>query len=852
MRALVAPGDVVELRAPKYGGKSRNVLSGYFDDVDALVDAARQADGKAPGIYYTLNPVKPELLARRVNRCEQWVDLTTGDHDIERRRWVLIDIDPKRPTGIGSTDTQHEAAHDKAQEIAAYLTGFGFPDPVVMDSGNGAYLLYRVELPNDDASRDLVQNFLGALSRQFNDDTTEIDTSVFNAARIMRIPGTLNAKGDHTPDRPHRRARLVAGSEPEIVSAELLATVAGTKAEPSSNGQKAAYDASGDIEQVREWLEAHGLATGKAGPYKGSGYRWELEVCPFNPDHGRGESWVVVMPTGAKAAGCRHNSCTWNWRELRAKIELPEPTIRDRRRVDVSNEYGAAEWLRSEIGRGELAGIFRRGSELVHTPRIGEDGYRAPTDLGLVDAGPAQVRTVTTTGVKSLVESRYLPWRMVGTGNNQRVVEALFPQQSATSACEAARLGEYAPNLRTLHGVSHTPMIRPDGSILDAPGYDAASGFLYLPEPGLEIPAIPAEPTEDQVREAVELILTPVAEFPFVSENDRATWVGLLFTPLLRPLLPGPYQLGVCTATNSGSGKGWLTRIIGQTHGWVSKGELVRDSDELRKVITAVLIDTTAPVVAFDNLTGVVRSPVLEALATMEVWSNRLLGHSRDVSAPNDRLWLLTGNNAQFGGDLARRIASVALDPPSPMWHLKRFRLDLREWVPANRGRLLAALLTVARGWVIAGQRAEDVRSDDFARWAGSLAGMLSWAGIAGKFGGTEVETAISSDDEEWLAFLVEIHRVMNDKPWTVKELVGKIRTVGADFPPDKLDPDKLPGDLSDRWDRVGLNGRTGGFSRSLGLWLKNRKGRYAGGWKIIAAPKDTHANAERYAVQPS
>jgi hypothetical protein len=321
----------------------------------------------------------------------------------------------------------------------------------------------------------------------------------------------------------------------------------------------------------------------------------------------------------------------------------------------------------------------------------------------------------------------------------------------------------------------------------------------------------------------------------------------------LRPLLPGPYQLGVCTATNSGSGKGWLTRIIGQTHGWVSKGELVRDSDELRKVITAVLIDTTAPVVAFDNLTGVVRSPVLEALATMEVWSNRLLGHSRDVSAPNDRLWLLTGNNAQFGGDLARRIASVELDPPSPMWHLKRFRIDLREWVPANRGRLLAALLTVARGWVMAGAPYEKTRSDDFARWAGSLAGMLRWAGIPGRFGGTEVETAISSDDEEWLGFLVEIHRAMGDEPWTVKELVGKIRTTSEEFPADKLDPNKLPGDLSDRWDRVGLNGRTAGFSRSLGAWLKNRKGRYAGpsGWKLIAAPKDTHANAERYAIRP-
>jgi hypothetical protein len=405
-----------------------------------------------------------------------------------------------------------------------------------------------------------------------------------------------------------------------------------------------------------------------------------------------------------------------------------------RQPVDVRNDALAADWLRLELGRGELSGIFRRDDLLVHTPRIGEEGYLPPEDLGLIDAGPAQVRPITTIGVKALTETRYHCWKTItvreGKETTKIEVAALFPQSSAQSACEAARLGEYAPNLKTLHGVTHTPTMRPDGSILNVPGYDPATGLLYLPDPDLTIPDISDHPTAAQVAAAAELILEPIAEFPFVSEGDRATWIGLAFTPALRPLLPGPYQMGVITATNSASGKTKLTKMLTILHGGVQRGEMPRDSDELRKSITASLMDTTAPIITFDNLTGVVRSPVLESLLTSWKWTDRWLGQNKSVTSTNDRLWLATGNNAQFGGDLGRRIATAALDPPEADHHLREFRIkDLDKWMFAHRGELLAAILTIARGWVDAGRPSKDVRSDDYAGWVKGIRG--SWNGQA-------------------------------------------------------------------------------------------------------------------------
>ena len=124
--------------------------------------------------------------------------------------------------------------------------------------------------------------------------------------------------------------------------------------------------------------------------------------------------------------------------------------------------------------------------------------------------------------------------REVTTKDGTEETPALFPQASAQSAVKAAEMGEHAPSLRTLHSVTHTPMMRPDGTVLVDPGYDPSTGYLYLPKgDGLSPAAIPSYPTAQEIKSAVDFILTPFAEFPFVSEDDRATYLGLLFTPAL-------------------------------------------------------------------------------------------------------------------------------------------------------------------------------------------------------------------------------------------------------------------------------------------------------------------------------
>ena len=170
-------------------------------------------------------------MLRAPNRIIDHQKPTTGDGDIDRRRWLPLDFDPKRPTGVSSSQDEHCEAQDLARKCAAGLSSLGWPSPIIGDSGNGAHLLYRIDLPADDGG--IVGKAINAIADRMSCPTIDIDRKVFNPARIWKLYGTTAGKGFSIPDRPHRVARLVEVPEVvEVVSIELAAS-------PGSDGKQA-------------------------------------------------------------------------------------------------------------------------------------------------------------------------------------------------------------------------------------------------------------------------------------------------------------------------------------------------------------------------------------------------------------------------------------------------------------------------------------------------------------------------------------------------------------------------------------------------------------------------------------
>ena len=418
LKKFFRPGDVFEIRAldattPAYNRP--HTVSGYFDyeHIDTAAALIEKEIRTARGIYYTPNPVEPALLARAANRFRDMGqrDPSTADKDIPRRRWLLIDCDAIRPTGISSSEAEHQAAADKAAEIKNGFASMGFPDPVEIDSGNGAQLMYAVDLPGgtDDTICKAILHRLQAV----NSPAVDIDETVFNAARIWRLPGSVNCKGDPIPDRPHRRARIIRFPDDlQQVPTELLKAAAGieepkefnpaeyqtqTAAATSSKLSGLNFSAIDETRQqetfeIESWIRKYCPEAEGPEPWQ-NGRKWIFPVCPFNSEHRNRSAIITEQANGAIGFTCHHHGCKGkDWRALR---ELREPGFTER---EIEREAAAR---RKEDPRH---GLSQKTTQNVAEP----EAVEIQEDEEPEEPEPAPWRDVTTDDIRAAIDGSFL------------------------------------------------------------------------------------------------------------------------------------------------------------------------------------------------------------------------------------------------------------------------------------------------------------------------------------------------------------------------------------------------------------------------------------------------------------
>jgi len=155
----------------------------------------------------------------------------TKQEDVISLNCVLVDIDPiRRRTAedkgitdealasgkVAATDAEMAKAIAKTREVVRGLEGtMGYEVGGVIMSGNGCGILIPLSpsIEVTDANRDTLGTNLKAfglhLTQHYNDDDTTIDPTVFELARITKVPGTLSIKGENLPHRPHRLAKWI-------------------------------------------------------------------------------------------------------------------------------------------------------------------------------------------------------------------------------------------------------------------------------------------------------------------------------------------------------------------------------------------------------------------------------------------------------------------------------------------------------------------------------------------------------------------------------------------------------------------------------------------------------------------
>lgn len=506
---------------------------------------------------------------------------------------------------------------------------------------------------------------------------------------------------------------------------------------------------------------------------------------------------------------------------------MPEGGVVPGKRPVIQIEGGGlAEQIdKAEAALGRTGEVYQRGGMLV---RIGRhDEHRALSTFPLVKVSAMKALT------KAVHWQRPTRKEWVSIDCPPLVAEGLLADAG------------FWKTLPRLTGVIEAPTLRRDGSVLEKTGYDEASG-LYLDTGTTVFDPVPVSPTRADALAALDMLKEVLCGFPFVNEESRAVMLAELLTACVRRSLRSA-PMFLHDAPKMGSGKSLLASVAG----YLAIGRDVpvtsqeKDPESERKRLFSLLLEGRALVI-IDNVSRTLESDALCSILTEAVFTDRQLGASRTVEVPTTTLFIATGNNIQVAGDITTRVLVCRIDPEMEWPDKRKFNVDLRVQVPALRGKLVPAALTIIRAYLAAGT--PEVKGDTFGRfedWSAWCRAPLIWLGTADPCD-TRAMVEKRDDVRETLSALLQAwHGVHGQKAATVAETVSE--AFGFENAPDKEDDGariareerrENKSVLKDILRNIAPEGREGVNTRSLGRFISRYAGRIEGGLRIVESGK--------------
>ena len=286
--------------------------------------------------------------------------------------------------------------------------------------------------------------------------------------------------------------------------------------------------------------------------------------------------------------------------------------------------------------------------------------------------------------------------------------------------------------MRSLTAISEVPILRPDGTIFQTPGYDKTTGVLFIPN--TKFPAINSDVTIDNAKVALDAILSIVSDFRFERAEHQAAWLAALLTPFARFAFHGPAPLFLIDANVRGAGKGLLVQIIGQI---VLGSEMPASgyshkTEEMRKIITTLAVAGDR-LVHLDNIVGNFGNAALDRALTTTRWKDRILGKNEQTDLSLNCTWYATGNNVTIGADTIRRIIHIRLDvlEEHPEERADFTHPNLIAWVRKQRPELVAHILTILSAYFNAGRPTHNFSPfGSFEEWSRLVREAIVWVGL--------------------------------------------------------------------------------------------------------------------------
>jgi hypothetical protein len=441
------------------------------------------------------------------------------------------------------------------------------------------------------------------------------------------------------------------------------------------------------------------------------------------------------------------------------------------------------------LDRGTL--LFQQNGRLVHLVRHNNDGViddakasRPDGELVTIEANPHLVTEKAMEAAIWLKKNMRRDSSMPDPDNPGKMKKGVWERAPFPLELSRHYLARGQWKVRVLRGAIETPTLRPDGTLLTEPGYDIASQ-LYLDPGAVKFPAIAANPTREDAREALLAVLEPIKDFPFEPTEDerwggqtasRSVALSAMLTGLVRASM-ATAPAHVIDAPVAGSGKSKLAEIAtavttGRTPTLISYGS---SQEEFQKRVFSVLYKGARTAI-IDNIEQEVESDEFCTVLTATEWQSRVLGLSKMATVPTNTLWLFTGNRVTLKGDITDRVVVCNLDPRMEDPKTRTFDREPVAYVIEHRPDLVHAGLTILYAHALAGfPGAKGLSPSRFPDWDRMVRGALVWIGEPDPQS-TRARVAIADPEREAIAAIMNgwADTVGLDVPVTAKALIDQ------------------------------------------------------------------------------
>jgi hypothetical protein len=553
------------------------------------------------------------------------------------------------------------------------------------------------------------------------------------------------------------------------------------------------------------------------------GHHLAVEV--WEPEYGKGIDDVLV-------AGHQNKIREATEEEIEAILS----SVEQRPIYPVSGGGLSDEVTKAEdalIGAGHP--IYQRGAELV-TPVLKkvEATQGRQTEVAII-------HSITKARLNDFIcqSSRWIKTDRATGGT----MEVNPPKHIAETLME--RFGNW--KFPELVGVLAAPTLRPDGTVLDSIGYDPITRFYLAASPTM--PMFSENPTKEDALNALGIIQSLLDEFPFANEASKSVALSAIMSPILR----GAYSvmpMHVVRAPMPGSGKSYLMDIVAAIalgHPCPVISSRKNDEAELEKRIDAAIL-SAQQIVSIDNFNGDLGSDSLCQYIERPRIHVRVLGESRQVEVESRSCLYATGNNIRLVGDLTRRVVQCTLDANNERPELRTFTMSPVEAVLRDRGKYIAAILVIARAYIVAGSPERLPPLASFEGWSNLVRSALVWLGRDDPLTSMKEIRAEDPMRQQATELFSTIWDCFNEQRFSAKQLVKAV-TLGEQRDIVELSPkqEALREALV-----CAVGDRRGVFStREVGKWLGRHKGVIYGGVRL-SGMSDSHGHAATWWLEKS